>query len=190
MQQSTRPFAKYGIHNKTSTPYHPQSNGLAEVSNREIKKILEKIVGTTRKDWFNKLNDALWAYRTVYKTPIGMSPFKILYKKACHLPVEIEHKAYWAIKAVNMEYGAVAETRLLDLNELEELRRDSYRNAAIYKERTKLWHDSRITAKSFKEGQQVLVFNSRLKLLPGKFKDRWNGPYNVITVFLNGVLEL
>ncbi|CAN6687770.1 unnamed protein product [Malus baccata var. baccata] len=90
------------VTHKVSTPYHPQTNGQAEVSNRNIKQILEKTVGPTRKDWSLRLDDALWAYRTAYKTPIGMSPFRLVYGKACHLPVELEHKELWAIKKFNM----------------------------------------------------------------------------------------
>ncbi|XP_042051235.1 uncharacterized protein LOC121796409 [Salvia splendens] len=112
---------KYGVHHRLSTPYHPQSNGQVEISNREIKGILEKTVNPSRKDWSRRLDDALWAYRTVYKTPI-------------------EHKAYWAVSEMNMKPEVCEE--------------------------------------------------ERLKLMPGKLKSKWTGPYTIVSLRANGAVEI
>jgi hypothetical protein len=181
---------KYGVRHRVATPYHPQTSGQVEVSNREIKQILEKTVATSRKDWSSKLPEALWAYRTAYKTPIGTTPFKLVYGKSCHLPVELEHKAYWVIKTLNLNYTAAGEKRILDIHELEELRLDAYENARIYKERTKKWHNNRILRKEFKEGDKVLLFNSCLRLFPGKLHSRWSGPFEITNIFPNGAIEV
>ncbi|XP_054809776.1 uncharacterized protein LOC129311476 [Prosopis cineraria] len=98
-----------------ATPYHPQTNGLAECLNTEIKSILQKIVRPNRKDWSSRLEEALWAYQTTFKTPIGISPFRLVYGKQCHLPVEIKHKAYWAVKACAFGEEGVATFRKLQL---------------------------------------------------------------------------
>ena len=104
---------KYGVWHRTSLAYHLQENGQVEVSNREIKSILEKTVNSSRKDYSKKIDDALWAYRTTFKNPLGMSPFRLVYGKACHLTVELEHRAYWATRILKMDSKVAGERQML-----------------------------------------------------------------------------
>ena len=149
----TAALAKYGIKHKVATTYHPQTSGQVEVSNREIKNILEKMMNPNRRDWSLRLNDVLWAYRTAYNTPIGMCPYRFIYRKACHMPLELKHKTSWAIKQLKMDITAAAEHSRLQLCELEELRLFSYVNIRLYKERTKQWHNRQVQQRELIQGQ-------------------------------------
>ncbi|XP_076914200.1 uncharacterized protein LOC143573124 [Bidens hawaiensis] len=144
-----------------------------------------------RKDWSDKLDDALWAFRTAFKTPIGTTLFRMGYGNACHLPVELEHRAYWALRAVNLDLTQVAKNRYLQIHEVEELRDEAYARSWSYKERTKALHDRKLRkVKEFKCEDRVLVYNSRLKLFLGKLRSRWVGPYTVKAAFPHGAVEL
>ncbi|GJU52999.1 reverse transcriptase domain-containing protein [Tanacetum coccineum] len=183
-------FNEYGVTHRLATAYHPQTSGQVEVSNRGLKRILERTVGENRASWSDKLDDALWAFRTAFKTPIGCTPYKLVYGKSCHLPIELEHKAYWALKHANFDLKTAGDHRKLQLNELNELRDQAYENSLIYKERTKKLHDSKIKNRIFNVGDRVLLFNSRLKIFSGKLKTRWSGPFTITKVFPYGTIEL
>ncbi|GJW08007.1 reverse transcriptase domain-containing protein [Tanacetum coccineum] len=113
-----------------------------------------KITETDPKEWADKLDDALWAFRTTYKIPIGSTPFRIVYEKACHLPIELEHKAYWALKNINLDLDVAGKHRFLQLNQLDEFRTEAYEHSRASKERTKRWHDPKIMDKEFQEGEE------------------------------------
>ncbi|GKE24340.1 reverse transcriptase domain-containing protein, partial [Tanacetum coccineum] len=165
ISQLEKALQKYRVTHKLSITYHPQTNRQTEVTNRSIKRILERSVGYNPKNWSEKLDDALWAFRTAYKTPTGCTPFRLVHGKA--------------------------KNCFMKLNELMELRDGAYENTQIYKERTKKWKDSRLRRdKNFKVGDKVLLFNSRFKMHPGKLRSRWYGPNVVKTVYPYGIIEI
>ena len=183
-------LAKYGINHRIASAYHPQTSGQVELSNREIKSILQKTVNKSRKNWASKLKDALWAYRTAFKNPMGMSPYKMVYGKACHLPLELEHKAYWAVRELNRDFKLAGEKRLLQLSSLDEWRSEAYENAKLFKEKVKRWHDRRIIKREFKVGEKVLLYRSRLRFFAGKLLSKWEGPYVIVEVYRSGAIKI
>ncbi|GJT04062.1 reverse transcriptase domain-containing protein [Tanacetum coccineum] len=169
--QFAKVMLKYGVTHLLSTAYHPQTSGQVEISNSGLKCILERTVGENHASWSDKLDDALWAFRIAFKTPIGCTPYKLVYGKACHLPSAGDH-------------------RQVQIDELNELRDQAYENSLIYKEKTKKIHDSKIKNCVFNVGDRVLLFNSRLKIFSGKLKARWTGPFTVTQVLPYGAVEL
>nr|GEV62008.1 reverse transcriptase domain-containing protein [Tanacetum cinerariifolium] len=139
-------MTKYGVTYRLATAYHSQISGQVEVSNRGLKRILKRTVGENHASWSDKLDDALWAFRTTFKTPIGCTPYKL----------------------------TMGDHRKLQLNELNELCDQACENSLNYKERTKKLHDSKVKNRIFNVGDRVLLFNSRLKIFLGKLKTRWS----------------
>ncbi|GJV30490.1 reverse transcriptase domain-containing protein [Tanacetum coccineum] len=109
--QFAKVMLKYGVTHRLSIEYHPQASGQVEVSNRGLKRILERTIGENRASWSDKLDDALWAFRTAFKTPIECTPYKLVYEKACHLPIKLEHKAYWALKLCNFDLKTASDNQ-------------------------------------------------------------------------------
>nr|GEU89480.1 reverse transcriptase domain-containing protein [Tanacetum cinerariifolium] len=183
-------MSKYEVTHHLSTAYHPQTSGRVEVTNRGLKRILERTVGENRALWSNKLEVALWAFRTAFKTPIGCTPYRLVYENSCHLPLELEHKAFWALKHTNFDLKTAGDHQKLQLNELSELRDQAYENPLIYKERMKKLHDAKIKNRIFNVGEQVLLFNSRLKIFSRKLKSRWSRPFTIFEIYPYGTAKL
>nr|GEW13617.1 reverse transcriptase domain-containing protein [Tanacetum cinerariifolium] len=160
----SRVMAKYGVTHRLSTVYHPQTNGQVEVTNRGLKRILERTVGENRASWSDKLEDALWALRTAFKISV--------------------------LKHANFDLKTASDHRKLQLNELNELRDQAYENSLIYKEQTKKLHDDKIKNRIFNVGDQVLLFNSRLKIFSGKLKFCWSGPFTISEIYPYGTTKL
>nr|GEV16669.1 reverse transcriptase domain-containing protein [Tanacetum cinerariifolium] len=170
---------KYGVTHRLSTTYHPQTSRQVEVLNRGLKYILERTIGKNQVSWSDKLDDALCAIPTAFKTPIGCTPYKLVYEKACYLPIKLKHKTYWALKHCNFDLKFAGDHQKVQMNELNELRDQAYENSLIYKEKIKKIHESKIKNRVLNVRDRVLIFNSRLKIFSGKLKTRWTRLFTV-----------
>jgi len=137
----------------------------------------------------------MWGHFSEKKTAAkvlqcGMSPYRVVYGKPYHLPLKIDHKAWWATKMLNYDLNEAGEVRKLQFSELDEIRAEAYESARLYKERAKLFLDRHILRKEFTPGVKVLLYDSRLHLFPGKLRSRWMGLYIVLHVFPYGAVEI
>jgi hypothetical protein len=121
---------------------------------------------------------------------MGMSPYKMVYRKACHLPLELEHEAFWAVRELNRYFKLVGKKRLFDLSSLDEWSNEAYENARLFKEKVKQWHDKRILKREFHVGEKVLLYRSLLRFFAGKLLSKWEGPFVIEEVYRSGAVKI
>jgi hypothetical protein len=181
---------KYHIQQRMTTPYHPQANGQVESTNKVIEAILTKTVKENRKDWSNRLLEALWAYRTTWRNTTKFSPYELVYGKIVVFPVEFEIKTLRTALSANLDLTDAQTARLQQLNELEEKRLDAIQQTTVIQQQRSQWHDKNIKNKQFQKGNWTLLYDSQFKEFQGKLRTRWLGPYEVDTIFPNGTVRL
>ena len=181
---------KYKIKHRLTTPYHPRANGQTEKINGILCKIITKTVQGSMSDWDSKLLNALWAYRTAYKVTTKFTPFQLVYGQEAILPIELELPSLRIALEERLDEPKSLEARIATLEKLDEIRGEAYLNTAAIQKWRKTYYDSKMKTKVIKNGDLVLLYDSRFQKFPGKFKIRWQGPYKVVKAYDNGSFDL
>jgi len=181
---------KYKIKHRKSTPYHPQANGQVESTNKTLEGIITKTVQMHRKDWSAKLTEALWAYRITWKNSTGFSPYQLVYGKQVLLPIEFQIHTFKLAADLGMDLSEAQKERLLQLNQLDEIRQAAIEHNTLIQQQRAQWHDKFIKKKQFHVGDWALLFDSKFKDFKAKFTTHWLGPYEIVDVYDNGSVKL
>jgi hypothetical protein len=181
---------KYGIKHCKSSPYHPQANGQVESTNKVLEAILTKTIHLHHKDWADRLPEALWAYRTTWRNTTGHTPYELVFGKQILLPIEFQIHTFRLAAELGLDLSEAQKHRVMQLNELGEMRQDALQRTILVQSQRSKWHDKYIKKKHFQPGDWALLFDSKYKTFKGKLTTRWLGPYEVETVFDNGSVKI
>jgi hypothetical protein len=181
---------QYHIKHRKSSPYHPQVNGQVESTNKVIEAKLTKTVWLHHKDWVDQLPAALWAYRTTWRNTTCHTPYELVYGKQVFLPIEFQVKTFRTVMQLGMDLDEAKKQRILQLNELDEIRQDDLQRTTLIQEQRTKWHHKYIKKKYFHPGDWAMLYGSRFKHFKGKLSTRWLGPYEVETVYENGSVKI
>lgn len=178
------------IKHRTSTPYHPQANGQVEVTNRALESILTKVVSSSRRDWAERLVEAIWAYNTTWRTTIRFTPYELVYWKKALSSIEFEYNTFRMAVQLDLDLSHAQKERLFHLNGLDEFRMQALLHTEIVQFQRKIGHDKHIKEKQFQEGDWALLYDSRYKDFKGKPRTRWLRPYVVERCHDNGSVKI
>eukprot|EP00253_Pinus_taeda_P032239 PITA_32239 len=170
---------EYKVKHIKSTPYHPQANGQVESTNKVIEGIITKIVHLHKRDWVERLLEALWTYKTTWRNTTGHSPYELIYGKEVLLPIEFQVKTFKMAVQLGMDLSKAQKHRMEQLNELDEIRQEAILRTDLVQHQKARWHDKYIKEKKFQEGEWALLFDSKFKDFQGEFQTHWLGPYEV-----------
>ena len=181
---------KYKIKHRKSTPYHPQANGQVESTNKVLENIMTKTVQQNKKDWFEKIKDALWAYRITWKNTSGFSPYQLVYGKEALLPIEIQIQTYSLAAELGLDLSEAQQQRIMELNQLDEHRQQAIEHTTLVQQQKMKWHERFIKIKTFHKGDWALLFDFKFNDFKAKFTTHWLGPYEIEEIFDNGAVKI